>query len=587
MRPCFSHFWFFILLFTCNFSFSFSSPVLDSTLLVRLNQLAGTFGGRIGIAAKNLHTGDSLFINAYDKFPTASAIKLPIMAEYFYQIAEGKISGEQIAALTDSNKWGGSGILQYFAGSSPIKLADAAMLMITLSDNTATNLVIDALGRTHEEKLVAVNDRMLKLGLQNTRLLNKVMSWKTKKNSPESLRYGIGVSTPHDMILLLEKMWRGELINPAASKHMIEILSRQQYNSMIPRLLPFESTDSLIVAHKTGSVTGVRVDVGLVLSNRVNFAIAIFCDEVRDQRDGEDNLAEIAGAQATRLIWNYWTGDQGLDRPSIERVDWHAFPAGEWAKLYLRNSPFPDSSRTQGHTYEKKFYPKHPHYNDSSAVAVMLDGYHQVNGANDVIVHFHGWHNDNLGAMEQFGMVQQLIDSKKNAILVFAQGPYRAADSHGGKMERDGGFKKFVEEILQRLVEEKRLPDATIGRVIVTAHSGGYRLAINAVSSGKLSEKIREVFLFDAFYAQYEKLLPWLAADKENKLRSIYTEHLAVEHKEFMEMLKKQQLAFSNKLSASANIFLTPSSVCHNCVIDRIFDEWLRVSCLEEVTKED
>jgi len=582
MRRCNGLLFLVFSLLAVHSSQSFASPNSDSTLIAQLNKLANTFGGRIGIAAKNLNTGDTLFVNAHEKFPTASAIKLPIMVECFHQLAAGKISGEQIVALTDSNKWGGSGILQYFSGSAPIKLADAVMLMITLSDNSATNLVIDALGNSHKAKLAAMNNRMLELGLRDTRLLNKVMSWKTKKNSPESLRYGIGVSTPSDMIVLLEKMWRGELVNATVSKQMIDILSRQQYNSMIPHLLPFESTDSLVVAHKTGSVTGVRVDVGLVLSNRVKFAVAIFCDEVRDQRDSEDNLAELAAAKATRLIWNHWTGDSTLDRPNVERVDWYAFPAGEWAKLYLHNSPFPDSSRAQGHTYEGKFYPKHPHYDDSSAVVVMLDGYHQVNGANDLIVHFHGWNNDNLGAMEQFGMVQQLIQSKKNAILVFAQGPYRAADSHGGKMERDGGFKNFVEEILQRLVDERRVPNAAIGRVIVAAHSGGYRPAINAVSSGQLSEKIREVFLFDAFYALYDKFLPWLSSRNENKLRSIYTEHLAGEHKEFMGMLKKQKLAAGKKLS-QAKIYLTSTAVCHDCVIDGTFEEWLMESCLDEM----
>lgn len=555
-----------------------------SVLAQELARLADIFGGHLGIAAKNLMTGDTLGINAHDKFPTASAIKLPIMVEYFYQVADGKISPEQTVTLADSNKWGGSGVLQYFLGSSPIKLADAMMLMITLSDNTGTNLVIDALGTSHDERLTAVNDRMKMLGLHNTRLLNKLMSWQTKKNSPESLRYGIGVATPMDMVRLLEMIWRGQLVSAAASKEMMEILSHQQVNSMIPRLLPFESTDSLVVAHKTGSVTGVRVDVGLVLSNRASFAVAIFCDDVRDQRDSEDNLAERAAAKATRLIWNYWTGDNGLDRPQVERVDWHPFPAGEWTKFYLRNSPFPDSSRAHGYTYEGVFYPRHPHYDDSSAVVVIPNGYHQVNGGNDIIVHFHGWWNDNAGAMEKYAMVQQLLSSRRNAILVFAQGPYRAPDSGGGKMERAGGFRKYVEEIMQRLVQEKRLPNANIGRIIITAHSGGYRPAMCAVSSGQLSEKIREIFLFDAFYSLYEKLLPWLSASKENKLRSIYTGHLAVQHQEFMGMLKKRNLAFSDQLSAQTKIYFTPTTVCHNCLIDGTFEEWLRVSCLEEVT---
>ena len=121
--------------------------------------------------------------------------------------------------------------------------------------------------------------------------------------------------------------------------------------------------------------------------------------------------------------------------------------------------------------------------------------------------------------------------------------------------------------------------------MIITAHSGGYRPAMNAVSSGRLSEKIREVFLFDAFYAQYEKLLPWLSAGKENKLRSIYTEHLAGEHKEFTGMLIKQKLTISDKLSTQAKIYLTPAAVCHDCVIDGTFEEWLRESCLDEMAQ--
>ncbi|MDZ7292995.1 MAG: class A beta-lactamase-related serine hydrolase [candidate division KSB1 bacterium] len=562
----------------------------SAQLLAQLSSLEERSFLRLGLAAKNLRTGELIGFRAAEKFPTASAIKVPIMVEYFYQVRAGRLSPDQLVVLADSNKWGGSGILQYFRGRSSIKLADAMMLMITVSDNSGTNLVLDALGGSHEQKLAAVNERMIALGLKNTRLLNKLMSWPTKKNTPESLRYGVGVSTPADMILLLEKMYRGELVDSAASREMVEVMSRQQYNSMIPRFLPWETEPNLRVAHKTGSVTGVRVDVGLVLSPRTDFALAIFCDEARDQRDSEDNLAELAVAKAARLCWNYFTGDSALARPFFTSVDWQRFPAGEWARLYLRNSPFPHPSRDNGYTHSenaadsttRRFFPRHPHYDDSTAIVIIPKGYHLVEGANDLIIHFHGWWNEVDSVMESFGLVQQLLASRRNAILVLAQGPYRAPDSHGGKMEDPGGLRRFVEEILQMLKAENKTASEKIGRVILSAHSGGYRPLAFAVAYGGLAEHIRELFLFDAFYAHYEKFIPWLKQNRWNRLRSIYTGHLAGEHRDFMAMLKKEKLKYSDQLAANARIVLLPTTVCHNCVMEENFKRWLEISCLAE-----
>lgn len=453
------------------------------------------------------------------------------------------------------------------------------------------SLIVWSVGAPHEQKLAAVNERMISLGLKNTRLLNKLMSWTTKKNTPESLRYGIGVSTPADMVLLLEKMYRSELVDSSASREMIEVMSHQQWNSMIPRLLSWETEPELKVAHKTGSVTGVRVDVGLVFSPRTDFAIAVFCDKVRDLRDSEDNLAELAVAQAARLCWNYLTGDSTLTRPFFTAVDWQHFPAGEWARLYLHNAPFPHASRDSGYTYvgsssdasTRKFFPRHPHYDDSTAIVIIPKGYHVVNGGNDLIIHFHGWWNDVDSVMEKFGLVQQLVESRKNAILVLVQGPYRAPDSHGGKMEAVGGFRRLVEEILTVLKAEKKIDSENIGRIIISAHSGGYRPAVYAVANGGLAGHIREVFLFDAFYSEYEKFLPWLKQNNANRLRSIYTEHLAAEHRDFIKLLKKEKLNYEDRLSAEAQIVLLPTAICHNCVMEGNFQKWLEVSGLAPI----
>lgn len=269
-------------------------------------------------------------------------------------------------------------------------------------------------------------------------------------------------------------------------------------------------------------------------------------------------------------------------------VDWQRLPAGQWARLHLQHAPFPHPSRDHGYTYQenaadsttKKFFPRHPHYGDSTAIVVIPQGYHLAGGANDLIIHFHGWWNDVDSVMKTFGLAEQLMASRRNAILVLAQGPYRAPDSRGGKMEDAGGLRRFVEEILQILKTAEKIDNSKIGRLILSAHSGGYRPAAFAVANGGLTGHIRELFLFDAFYAHYDKFIPWLKQNPLNHLRSIYTEHLAAEHENFMKMLTKENLSHTDRLSAHAQIALMPAAVCHNCVMEENFKKWLEVSCL-------
>ncbi len=289
------------------------------------------------------------------------------------------------------------------------------------------------------------------------------------------------------------------------------------------------------------------------------------------------------------FVFQLLTTVAAAQEPSI--VAWQRLPAGEWARLYLRHSPFPHPSRDNGYTYQendadstrKKFFPRHPHYDDSTAIVVIPQGYHLVNGSNDLVIHFHGWWNGVDSVMKAFGLVQQLVESRKSAILVLAQGPYRAPDSHGGKMEDKGGLRRFVEEILQTLKAEKKIDTDKIGRLILSAHSGGYRPAAFAVANGGLAGRVRELFLFDAFYAHYDKFIPWLEQNKQHRLRSIYTDHLAAEHQDFIKMLRTKKLKYTDRLSASAQIVLMPTTVCHNCVMEENFKKWLEVSCLATI----
>jgi len=576
-----------ILIFISICLLQMNTSLSQNLLNENLSSLADKYGGTIGIAAKNLKIGETIFINAENKFPAASVIKVPIMVEFFYQVAEGKINPSSFVELNDANKWGGSSFLQYFDGTSQIKLIDAVMLMIIVSDNTATNLVIDALGTSHQEKLDAVNNRMEALGLKNTRLLNKLMSWETKTDSPESIRYGVGVTTPEDMALLLEKMYRGELVSLEFSEKMIAILRHQFYNSMIPRYLPFTTTD-ITVVHKTGGVTESFNDVGIVYSSKTDYVLAIFCDEVQDYRDSPDNESIIAAATASRLIWNYFTGDAGFEvTKRFARITWNDYPSGTWAKLRLKHAPFPHALRKNGYTNSKgEFYPYKNFYDDSSAVIIVPKGWHETKDGVNLIVHFHGHRNFVLKVMEKFYLPQQLASSQKNAILILAQGPKNVPDSFCGNMEEKNGFKYFIDEILTTLKQDSLLTDTKIGNIIITAHSGGYRPAAFVLQQGGLTEFISEVYLFDAFYGEHDKFFDWIK-NYNGKMVSIYTDHLADEHQSFFERLRKEHIPFSEKLAPHERLIFFRTDVCHSCVMDGFFEKFLKLSKLDEVEQEN
>lgn len=570
-----------ILLTICFYTTNLFSQT--EIITSKINELSDKYCCEIGIMARDMKSGAEFRYSSREKFPTASVIKLPIMVEFFYQVSEGRIDSQSFVKLTDDKKWGGSGVLQYFNGSSKIRLIDAVTLMIIVSDNTATNLVIDALGKNHQEKLDAVNNRMKSIGLHNTRLLNKVMSWDTKTNSSESIRYGVGVSTPEDMATLLELIYMKELISEEYSTEMINILQRQQYRSMIPRYLPFMNTD-IQVAHKGGSVSETKNDVGIIFSEKGDIVVSIFCDQTYDHRDSPENDGTLAVAESARLIWNYFTDSNGFDViKRNSRLNWAQYPGGKWVKVDLECAPFPHWKRRNGYENRAgKIFSFKGHYDEGSAIIVIPSGWVEKSSHLDLIVHFHGHNNNVLDVMEQFSIPQQLLASRKNAILVLAQGPKNAPDSFGGKMEDENGFKYFVEEIMDILSENGEIQSTEVNRIIVSAHSGGYRPAAYVLDRGGLTEKIREVYLFDAFYAQHDKFLSWIK-NYSGKMISIYTEHLADEHSQFMNTLDELKIEYATSLEGNKRYTFYSTDVCHNCVIDKNFQLYLKSSELDDI----
>jgi beta-lactamase class A len=192
-------------------------------------------------------------------------------------------------------------VLHEFSDNVRLPVQDVMHLMIVVSDNTATNLLIDAIGAD------AVNQEMDRYGLANTRLNRKVRGdgnqlktpsgFSAAGKLPENARFGLGVSTPREMVALLEKIEKGEVVSPEASREMIAVLKRQQDNDCIRRYL-----QDVPVANKTGALDALRSDVGIVYSKKGRIAIAITCDEIPAIDYGPNNAGALLIADVAKLL---------------------------------------------------------------------------------------------------------------------------------------------------------------------------------------------------------------------------------------------------------------------------------------------
>jgi len=235
--------------------------------------LAG-FQGKAWIYAKNLDTGKDYALRADEQTRTASTIKLAIMAETFHQVAEGKLHWNDQIELTKEKKQGGSGILFEFSDGTKIDLQTAVHLMIVVSDNTATNLVLDKVGTDN------VNDFMDSLGLTDIKSMRKIGGGGDSKawtSDPRNKLFGLGRASPRQMVRLVEMMDNGQLVSKEASAQMIDIMKRQQYKDGIGRGEP----DTIPVASKSGALDRFRADVGIIYTRRGRIAMAIYLDDMR------------------------------------------------------------------------------------------------------------------------------------------------------------------------------------------------------------------------------------------------------------------------------------------------------------------
>jgi beta-lactamase class A len=234
--------------------------------------------GVVGLTIRNLSSGEALSVNGDMVFTQASAIKLPLLFELFRQVEEGRYTLDAPIALEESGITSGSGVLRYLSpGRVTMSLRDCATLMVIVSDNTATNMLIDQAGMS------SVNQTMSRLGLTNTKLQRKMMDEDAWLADRENL------STPNEQARLLEAIFKQEVLSRESTEALLEILSIPKSSRIRPLLPP-----GTRVAHKTGSVPGVVVDVGIVYLTDSPFIVSAMANWLTDPGKAEQAISRIA-----------------------------------------------------------------------------------------------------------------------------------------------------------------------------------------------------------------------------------------------------------------------------------------------------
>jgi len=219
-----------------------------------------SFRGEVGLVIRDLGTGRTLQLDPDKIFPSASMVKIPIMAACLEAQREGRLSLEDRVTLKRSDKTSGSGLLRRNRSGSIFTVDRLVELMVAHSDNTATNMLIDRLGFDY------LNGAFRVMGLERTNLARKMMDFGSRGRGLENY------TTAREMADILERMYRRACFCPEVSGMCLGYLKSQKVNDRIPRLLP----KTVVVAHKTGLERQVCHDAGIVFTERGDFLISVF-----------------------------------------------------------------------------------------------------------------------------------------------------------------------------------------------------------------------------------------------------------------------------------------------------------------------
>jgi len=236
--------------------------------------------GVLGVAVLDLSSGRKFLLHGDEVFPQASSIKIAVLAELYRQAQAGKLKLSDLYTMQASDLVPDSDIMGGLTpGVTRVTLRDLATMMVAVSDNSATNVLIERVGMDN------INALMDSLGLTRTRLRRKMMDLRAAGEGREN------VSTPAEMMALLENLYRGKVLNREMTDDFFKMLSTHKESS-IPRDLP----DGLKIANKPGALEGVRNDSGVVFVENHPYVICVMTTYLRHERDGEEAISRISAA---------------------------------------------------------------------------------------------------------------------------------------------------------------------------------------------------------------------------------------------------------------------------------------------------
>ena len=282
------------------------SQKTDKKLQQKLGQALAGFNGDVGIYVKNLRNGKIAAINADTIFPTASMVKVSIMIGVMDKIEKGELTYDQALIYKDSLLYEGEDILGSFKEGEKIALNKVMMLMLTMSDNTAS-LWLQSLAGTGAR----INEIMEDLGMKSTRVNSR-----TPNREKDRQVYGWGQTTPREMATLFELIIKNQVISPDASNRMARNLGRNFWDHVaLSEIPPYEK-----VISKNGAVNASRSEAVLVTGPKSQYVFCIATKNNKDQTWESSNEAWVLSRKISRMLWNYfepkskWNRPEGLEK---------------------------------------------------------------------------------------------------------------------------------------------------------------------------------------------------------------------------------------------------------------------------------
>ena len=243
-----------------------------------LQRLSRAYPGRVGIYLKDLETGKTWEYNPDTLFPSASLVKVPIMAAIFEKIRLGAFTLDTQIKLTRRDRVGGSGSLKWVRDGTSLSVMELIYKMITESDNTATRMLIDYVGMNY------LSEEFRNLGLANTNITPEGMSLTSGRVTRENY------TTPREMGSLMERIYRGELVDRTSSEFMLDVLKHNKSRSRLRKGLPI----GWEIGHKTGLLRRNCHDVGVVFSPRGDYVIAVLTGQAPNYTVAKNFISKVA-----------------------------------------------------------------------------------------------------------------------------------------------------------------------------------------------------------------------------------------------------------------------------------------------------